>query len=241
MPSTSTPSREARPAIGAEHRDAMVAVGVDRAAAKSAVSLDPHPVLGRLDLAAERGQRLGDGGDPVDLLAAQLGGVADRRRSLGEAGGERDQRQLVDRQGDFGAADLGAAQLARGGRGSWPIGSPPALALRLDLDLGAHPLEDREQAGAGRVEADAAQRSTSLPGTSSAATRKKAAEEKSAGTTICRRLEPLRGPDGDARRHRGDLGAGGGEHALGVVAARQRLDAPGSRPRPAARRRAGRT
>ena len=51
------------------------------------VPVDHEAVLGRLDLAAERVQGGGHGRDPVGLLAAQLRGVADRRRPLGEAGG----------------------------------------------------------------------------------------------------------------------------------------------------------
>ena len=109
MPSTSTPSLRGEAGDGAEHRDPVVAVGVDRAAAQAAGALDAIPSGGRLDLAAERPQRRGHGRDPVGLLAAQLLGVADRRLALGEAGGEGDQRQLVDGERDLGAADLGAA------------------------------------------------------------------------------------------------------------------------------------
>ena len=86
-------------------------------------------------------------------------------------------------------------------------------------------------------------RTTSLPGTSSAATRKKAAEEKSAGTTIAARLEPLGRAYDDARaspsrrdrrRRRRRACARCGR---GSAAARP----PASRPRPAGRRRAGTT
>ena len=98
--------------------------------------------------AAERVQGVADGGDPVGLLAAQLGGVADRRRALGEAGGERDQRQLVDRQRHLGAADLGRLQL--GGADAQVADRLAALlAAGGDLDLSAHPLEDRQQARCG--------------------------------------------------------------------------------------------
>ena len=99
---------------------------------------------------------IGHGGDPVGLLAAQLGRVADRRRPLGKAGGERHQRQLVDRQRHVGAADLGS----RAGRGmaDADVGDRLAalvLAPPLDRDrLGPHPPQDLEQARPGRVGAD---------------------------------------------------------------------------------------
>src|SRR5665811_167238 len=111
----------------------MVAPRVDRTAAQAAVALDPHTLLARLDRRAQRRQRGADGGDPVALLAAQLGRVADRRRALGEAGGESDERQLVDRQRDLAAADFGPAQLCKAN--AQPAARlAAALALGLDLD-----------------------------------------------------------------------------------------------------------
>src|SRR5215204_5946303 len=124
----------------AKHRYPVIAVGVDRAAAKATATLDPHPVLARLDRCAERGQRLAGRGDAIRLLAPQLGGIADRRLALGETGRQGDQRQLVDRQRDLPTADLGAAQL-RGTRANRSDRLAALLSDRLDLDLGAHPPE----------------------------------------------------------------------------------------------------
>ncbi len=186
------------------------------------VPVDDHPVGGRLDLAAERSQRRAHGLDPVGLLAAQLGGIADRRRPLGEAGGERDQRQLVDRQRDLGAADLGPAQWRRadpqaGGR------LAPAFAHRLGLDLGPHPLEDRQQAGPGWVDADPLQHHLAVrdqqPGD----------DEEGGGGDVggdgdLARFQARGRAHGDGPALAADLGPGGGQHPLAVVAARVRLD-----------------
>ena len=225
MPLTSTPSREARPATApsiAIRWSPWESIAPPRR--PPAPSID-HPVLGRLDPAAERVQGVGHRRDPVGLLAAQLGGVADRRRPLGEAGGEGDQRQLVDRQRHLGAADLGAAQLG----GEHPevadrlaaLARPPAI----DLDLGPHPLEDRQQAGPGRVEPDAARATTSLPATSSAGDDEEGGRGEVGGDDDLARLEPLGRPRSPrSPPSRSTVGPGGGQHPLAVVAGRQRLD-----------------
>ena len=99
------PSARGEAGDRAEHRDPVVAVGVDRAAAQpAAAARSPSRRRSARPRAPSAGQRLGHGRDPVGLLAAQLAGVADHRLALGEAGGERDQRQLVDRQRDLVAA-----------------------------------------------------------------------------------------------------------------------------------------
>ena len=102
-----------------------------------------------------------------------------------------------------------------------------ALAHRLDLDLGAHPLEDRRAGRSGSGCVPTPSRVTSLPGTSSAATMKKAAEEKSAGTANSPGSSRFGRPQRDAAAQPGDVGAGGGEHALGVVAAAAAAPDPG--------------
>ncbi len=65
--------------------------------------------------------------------------------------------------------------------------------------------------------------STSLPGTSSAAAMKKAAEEKSPGTAMSPGFESLGGLDDDLRAAAAQRGPGRGQHALGVVARGGRL------------------
>ena len=91
----------------AEHRDPVIAVGVDRAAAQAAAALDRDPVRARLDLSAERAA--------APSLTAAIRSDSLRRSSaasrilvvpFSEAGGERHQGQLVDRQRHLGAADL---------------------------------------------------------------------------------------------------------------------------------------
>ncbi len=142
-------------------------------------------------VAAERRQRRGHGLDPVGLLAPQLLGVADRRRPLGEAGGEGDQRQLVDRQRDLGAADLGGLQRA----GADAQASPSARRRsRLPARPRSRaPIRSRIVSRPVRVGlTPTPSSSTSLSGTSSAATRKKAAEERSAGTSDDRQVRVAR-------------------------------------------------
>ncbi len=70
-------------------------------------------------------------------------------------------------------------------------------------------------------------RVTSLPGTSRPPTRKKAAEEKSAGTEIRPGSRPLGGADGDRALLAGQVRPGRRQHALGVVPGRERLEHPG--------------
>ena len=160
----------------------MIPVGGDRAAAEAAGAADDQPVLGRLDLASERGQRLAHGRDPVALLAAQLRRVADRRLALGEAGGERDQRQLVDRERYLGAAGLGPPQLCR--RDAQRAARLGRRARRR-LDLDAAPIRPRISSRPVRVGLSPTPVSaSSLPGTIVAATTKKAAAEMSPGTAI---------------------------------------------------------
>ncbi len=98
------------------------------------------------------------------------------------------------------------------------------FAAPLGLDLGA-PIRSRIGSRPVRVGLRPTPSSvTSLPGTSRAATTKKAAEERSAGTTISPGSSRSAGWTVTRALAALDPGAGGGEHALAVVAGRQRLD-----------------
>ena len=193
-----------------EHRYPVVAVRVDRAATQAAPpprSRIPSSLVSTLAPSAVSASL--DGGDPVTLLAAQLGRVADRRLALGEAGRERNQRQLVDRQRDRRRRRPRSRAAARGGRGGRPLGSPPRSLFGLDLDLGPHPLEDREQAGAGRVEADSGE------GDLAAGDEQRRDDEEGGrgevgGDGDLAGLEPRRRAHGDRAVVTLDLGAGRG-------------------------------
>ena len=108
-----------------------------------------------------------------------------------------------------------------------PIGSPPS-SPRGVISISSAPIRRRISSSPVRVGLRPTWcRSTSLPGTIVAATMKKAAEEKSAGTTMRPGSRRSAGAITTVSPSRRTCGAGGGEHALGVVAGRQRLDHPG--------------
>ena len=72
MPSTSTPSRQARPATApsiARRWSPWAAIVPPR---RPPVPLDDEAVVGGLDVGAEAAQAVDDGRDPVGLLDAQL-------------------------------------------------------------------------------------------------------------------------------------------------------------------------
>src|ERR1700709_1280482 len=128
MPSTSTPSPHVTPPRAPRH---------------------DNPAWGPSPPPPGRAGGSAGGGDPVGLLAPQLGGVANRRRALGEAGGQRHQRQLVARTGPLGAADLGRPQL-RGEDAEVADRLASLLSPGRDLDPRPHPLEGRTANGAGQ-------------------------------------------------------------------------------------------
>ena len=141
----------------------------------------PHPeaVLARLDPDAEGAQRIGHGLDPVRFLLAELGGAADDALAARHRRREREERQLVDhprapRRADLGRDELGVLDLDVGDR----------LAARggavVERDPRAHALEDVQQAGAGRVDADACD----------AAAASRAAASRRRGTGRPRRSRP---------------------------------------------------
>ena len=72
MPSTSTPSREARPATAPSIARRWSPRACDPPAAQAAVPRTTKPSSVRLDVGAEPAQALDDGRDPVGLLEPQL-------------------------------------------------------------------------------------------------------------------------------------------------------------------------
>ena len=209
-------------------------MGVDRAAAQAAGAAHDEAVLGRLDVGAEAAQAVDDGRDAVGLLQAQLGGAAHHRLALGEAAEQRDQRQLVDRQRhlvglDHGAAERPSRATSSSATGS-PAGCPACGSSSVADDDRAHPLRDAEEADARPVDRDVLEHDP-----------RARHEHRGGGVEGGRRgvagdvdaveLELVLRVHGQRVAVALDARAGAREHALGVVAARRRLDAPSSRPR----------
>ena len=116
-------------------------------------SLDDEAVRRRLDRGAHRREHRHHRLDAVRLLHDQLLRLPNHRGSVGEAAKQGDKRQLVDGPRNLAALHRHAAQ--RGGaHHEVGHGFAARLAFFLQLDGGAHPPEDIEQAGARRVDAD---------------------------------------------------------------------------------------
>ena len=112
----------------AEHRDPVVAPALDPAAAgPGRDAADPEAVLGREDVLAEGAQGVDRRLDAVGLLRPQLLGSAQAAVAVRTRGGEREQRQLVDRERHLRAEhrrrdELGRAHLEVAG----PLAADPA-------------------------------------------------------------------------------------------------------------------
>ena len=154
-PSTSTPSRETRPATA----PSIAILWSPRASTEpprepGRHAADGEAVRRRADVGAEPSQPVDDGLDPVGLLRAQLGRAAEDAVAVRVHREEREERQLVDEQRHLPRSDrrrdeLGRPDVEVAGR---LAADPPPVE---DGDVGAHPLEHVEQAGAPRVQVDA--------------------------------------------------------------------------------------
>ncbi len=201
---------------------------------------DREAVVGRLDLGAEPAQPADHGLDPIRLLVAQLLGARDDRLAVGEAAGERHQRQLVDRQRHLAGAD--PRRLQRAGAGD---DRRRRLALgrrRLDhLERRSHPGQDPEQADPAGVDADALEPHLAAADEQRGDDPERGRGEVAGDGDLAGR-ERGGGLDRDPGRRQGAVdghrGAGvlrshgrpgGAQHALGVVAGRAPLD-HGGRP-----------
>ncbi len=132
-------------------------------------------------------------GDAIGLLLAQLVRAADDRLALRGSCRDEQDRKLVDRERHELRRHDDAAQLALQdpdiGDG---LGADDALVAQ--LDPGAHLAQDRQQAGARRVDADVLDQSSRRAPRGSRPPMKNAAELKSAGT----RTSPPRSVAGPA-------------------------------------------
>ena len=218
---------------GAEHRQPVVAVGLEHAAAQAARALDREAVLGRLDPRAEPAQPVDHGRDPVALLQPQLAGPAHHGLALGEAAEQRHQRQLVDRQRHLLGLDHGADQRAVAdveladrllGRARRPTGSSSGPTT-------TPPMRRRMRKKPVRVQfAPMPSMTIRERGTSTAAAAWKAADDGSPGTCRAPSSSSSWAATVIAVAVAGDPHAGGGEHPLGVVAARLAARRPSSSP-----------
>ena len=135
---------------GERHGEPVVAVGLADAARKGA-AVDREPVLVFVEADAELPEFAAHDGDPVGLFVAQLFGFAHLGDALCEAGGDRENRELVDH------ADHGVATDAHGReRCSRETDVADGLAGNdtrvLDADVRAHLAEHVEDAGAGGID-----------------------------------------------------------------------------------------
>ena len=134
----------------------MVAARLDDAAAESGGNAaDAETVPRRADVAADPPQRLDDGLDAVRLLHAELARAADDGLAARVAGGEGEQRQLVDQRRHLARPTRSRPTSSEARISTSPAGSPPSGAAVVDRDPRAHALEDVEEADPARVEPDA--------------------------------------------------------------------------------------
>ena len=141
-----------QPGDRAEHREPVIAARVEPAAAQPAGAADRESVLSA-SISAPSPQPLDHGRDPVRLLVAQLLGPVTtvlpsaKQPSRPPAAARRSpaappRRRPASRRSGPWRATIG------------PGGSPPPAAVLLDLDAGAHPIEDPQQPDPGGVQAD---------------------------------------------------------------------------------------
>ena len=160
---------------------------------------------------------------PIAFLDPQFLRAAHDRLALGAGRGDKKHGELIDRQRHEADRDFDAAQLAglhfEIGNRLTVVGTGTA---RMHRDPSAHQLQQLQQARTGRVDTHIAQPQPLRRG-QTPATRKKAAEEKSAGTSMCVPMSgwpPARVTDAPSR----PPDAKGAQHALGVIA--RRVQAP---------------
>ena len=157
-PSTSTPSRETRPATApsiAIRWSPRASIEPPRSRVGTPRTLKPSG--GRRMCAPSARSASDDGLDPVRLLRAQLARAAEDAVAVRVDGEEREERQLVHEERHLGGARSSCRRAAR---------ADVEVARRLaadaapveDRDVRAHPLEHVEQAGAARVQVEAVQR-----------------------------------------------------------------------------------
>ena len=152
----------------------------------SAAARHHHPVRQLLHLDAHAPEVLRHGGDAVGLLDAQLARVAHREPLFARRAQHGQHRDLVDqRRGSVSSRSRRRAPAECSTRIS-PTSSPLTLSSIQDPHPRAHPRQHVEQRASAWGSAPRRGWSSDEPGTSSAATMKNAAEERSEGTASSR-------------------------------------------------------
>ena len=183
---------------------------------------DVEAVVARADADTERTQAVRHALDAVRLLDAELGRAGQVAVAAGAAGGEREERQLVDESRHLLGGHVRRSQL---GRVHLEVADEltAGLAAVEDGDAGAHPLEHVEQARAPRIQTDVVDRQVG------AREQGGRDDERRRGREVARDLhlaerEARCGLDRDRPGAPAHARAGRCEHQLGVIACRRRLD-----------------
>jgi len=185
-------------------------------------AVDHRAVRAFLDRDAQRAQAGGHRGEAVGFLHPQLGDATHDGSAAGDGGGDEEGRELVDHVRHQRLRQLDAAQ-RRVAHHEVADRLAAAAAFVLDADVRAHQPECVQQADTPRVEADRAQAQLG-------ARHEAGGDEKKRGRGEIRRhvdVDRMQGMAAFEPRVAGrkiDRPAEGGEHALGVVAGRMRLD-----------------
>jgi len=150
-PLTSTPSRDTTPAIAPSMaRRWSPAESIVPPRGRAGDASDAEAVVARLDPDADVSERRRHGFDAIRLLDPELARAAHLARPACAGGQEREERQLVDE-----ARHLGRSNPRRRQRRGAHLEIGDRLAALLATvehgDARAHPVEDVEQARAGRV------------------------------------------------------------------------------------------
>jgi hypothetical protein len=137
---------------GEGHGDAVVAKAIDGGTLELGPADDLHAIVELGDGDAHAAEVIGYGGDAVCLLHAELSGIADAGRAVGQCSGHGEDGEFINHIGDFGSTDDGAVEITAFDD---DIAADFATGVCLGAgDLGAHAEEDGNNAGAGGIEPD---------------------------------------------------------------------------------------
>ncbi len=130
----------------------MITVAIDDGALQSGRPVHHKPVGLLFDFSAHLPQLRCHGRDAVRLFDPQLAGVAHHRLAAGLRRCDCQDGKLIDHAHHQRAIHLGALQVT-GADSQVDERFSPALTLILDVDPGAHSVQDIQQPRAGRIAA----------------------------------------------------------------------------------------
>ena len=202
---------------GERHGQAVVAVGFAGAARKGS-AVNREPVFMLIESHAQFPEFAAHDGDAVGLLVAQLFGFTHFGDALREAGCDREDRELIDHADHGVAAD--PDRLERGGCEADVADGFAGNGARVpDADVCAHLAQHVEDAGARGVEAHVADSDRRAGHERGGHEQEGGGGDVAGESEVQRREGPGEGRHADGERLVGaDVGAHGGQHALGVVA-----------------------